>query len=191
MTSMENVSDVESTRTATLRRVGRNLVNAQRIELMLKFLLKMTFSSPLGAIEGNFKKHVERVSRKTMGVLIPELAETMLLPVDAAASMDSVKEVWLATSVNVPMDPEGRSAWNKEWETLRTERNRLVHLMLGNVDFNSPDQCRKLDLELDAQNGLFLNGIEFLGPIVTATRAKIAELASGELMFDPPLPDEP
>jgi hypothetical protein len=188
---MENVSDVESTRTATLRRVGRNLVNAQRIELMLKFLLKMTFSSPLGAIEGNFKKHVERVSRKTMGVLIPELAETMLLPVDAAASMDSVKEVWLATSVNVPMDPEGRSAWNKEWETLRTERNRLVHLMLGNVDFNSPDQCRKLDLELDAQNGLFLNGIEFLGPIVTATRAKIAELASGELMFDPPLPDEP
>jgi hypothetical protein len=63
--------------------------------------------------------------------------------------------------------------------------------MLGNVDFYSPEHCRKLDPEFDAQNVLFLNGIEFLRPIVTATKAEIAKMASGEFDFDPPLPDAP
>jgi hypothetical protein len=62
--------------------------------------------------------------------------------------------------------------------------------MLGSVDFNSIEQCRKLDPDLDAQNVLFLKGIAFLGPIVTATKEVIAEMASGELAFDP-LPERP
>jgi hypothetical protein len=87
------------------------------------------------------------------------------------------------------LDADARSAWNKEWETLRTERNKLVHLMLGYVDFNSPEQCRKLDIELDAQNVLFQKGIAFLLPIVTGIDLVIAAIASGELTFDPPLPN--
>ena len=52
MTGIEDVSEAESARAAMLRRVGRNLVNAQRIELMLKLLLTVKFSAPLGEIEG-------------------------------------------------------------------------------------------------------------------------------------------
>jgi hypothetical protein len=63
--------------------------------------------------------------------------------------------------------------------------------MFGSVDFNSIEQCRKLDPDLDAQNVLFLRGIAFLGPIVTATKEAIAEMASGEMVFDPPLPEKP
>jgi hypothetical protein len=51
--------------------------------------------------------------------------------------------------------------------------------MLADVDFNSPEQCRKLDPDLDAQNVLFLKGINFLAPVVTAAKEAIAEMASG------------
>jgi hypothetical protein len=89
-----------------------------------------------------------------------------------------VHEIWIGTTLNVPLDSDARAAWNKKWETLRVERNKLVHSMLARVDFNSPEQCRRLDLELDAQNVLFLECIAFLGPIVTAAQEAIAEAAS-------------
>jgi hypothetical protein len=191
MTPAEGFADIDAARTATLRRVGRNLVNAQRIELLMKFLLGVTFSGPLAEFETRFKKHAEKVSRKTLGTLIPDLAETMSLPGDASVSTRAVNEVWLSSVVNVPMDAQSRDAWRQEWETIRSERNKLVHLMLGSVDFNSIEQCRKLDADLDAQNVLFLKGIAFLGPIVTATKEAIAEMASGEVIFDPSLPEKP
>jgi hypothetical protein len=191
MTDTEDVSEAESARTATLRRIGRNLVNAQRIELMLKFLLTVKFSAPLGDIEGRFKNHVERISRKTLGALIPDLTEAVFVPANATDSKGDLKEIWLVASLSIPIPAEVLSAWSEEWETLRTERNKLVHLMLGHVDFNSPEQCRRLDPELDAQNVLFLNGIGFLGPLVTATKAQLAKMASGEFDLEPPLPEAP
>ena len=191
MTPAEESADIDAARTATLRRVGRNLVNAQRIELLMKFLLGVTFSGPAAEIETRFKKHAERVSRTTLGTLIPDLAEIMFPPGDASVSTREVKEVWLSSVLNIPMDRQSRDAWRQEWETIRSERNKLVHLMLGSVDFNSIEQCQKLDPDLDAQNVLFMKGIAFLGPIVTAVKEAIAEMASGELVFDPPLPERP
>jgi hypothetical protein len=190
MTSTEEAADANSARATAFRRIGRNLVNVQRIELMMKFLLSVNFSAPTEEVESYLRRHVERVSGKTLGILIKELAETVLLPVDAI-STQSAKEVWLSHSINVPLGAEARNAWNKEWEKLRIERNKLVHLMLGHVDFSSPEQCRKLGIELDAQNSLFLNGIAFLRPLVTGVQATIAAMASGELVFDPPLPEVP
>jgi hypothetical protein len=99
--------------------------------------------------------------------------------------------VWLSSALNIPMDGQSRDEWRQEWEAIRSERNKLVHLMLGSVDFNSIEQCQRLDPDLDAQNALFLKGIAFLGPIVTATKEAIAEMASGELVFAPPLPERP
>jgi hypothetical protein len=191
MVNMDDVADIESARTACLRSVGRNLVNVQRIELMMKFLLKVNFSTPLVNGESHARKHIERISRKSMGLLISELAETVLMPSDDARATLEIKEVWISTSLNVPMDAEARSAWKKNWEILRTERNKLVHLMLAKVDFDQPDQCQKLSLELDAQNGLFLDGIAFLAPIVTAAQEAIAEMASNIESSIPPLSDAP
>ena len=190
MTLADEFAAIDAARTATLRRIGRNLVNTQRIELLMKFLLGVTYSGPLAEIESGFKRHVEKVSRKTLGTLIPDLAETMFPPGDASVTMREVKEVWLSSVVEIPVDGQCRDSWSQEWEAIRTERNKLVHLMLGNVDFNSIEQCRKLDPDLDEQNVLFLKGIAFLGPIVTATKEAIAEMASGEPVFDPPLPEK-
>jgi hypothetical protein len=191
MTTADDLADIDGARTATLRRIGRNLVNAQRIELMMKFLLGVTYSGPLAEIESRFNKHVGKVSRKTLGTLITDLAETMFLPGDTSVTMREGKEVWVSSAINFPLVGQSRDAWTQEWEAIRTERNKLVHLMLGNVDFNSIEQCRRLDPDLDAQNVLFLKGIEFLGPVVTATKGAIAEMASGELVFDPPLAGKP
>jgi hypothetical protein len=188
---MKNSINNESDRTTTLRRVGRNLVNVQRIELMMKFLLQMNFSAPMREFEVQLKKHIADISRKTLGTLISELGETVFVTPDKEASEPQVSEVWLSSKFAVPIDAEALIAWSKEWETVRTERNRLVHLMLANVDFNSVAQCRKLTSELDAQNEIFLSGIAFLGPIFTAVKQTIAEMASGELKFDPPLPEAP
>jgi hypothetical protein len=177
MTNVDDVSAVEEARTVTLRRIGRNLVNVQRIELMLKFLINVSFSGPLREVEAQYKKHLKKVSPKTLGPLINDFAEVAFPASDAAAFPRGATEVWVTTSVNVPVDAEAQADWKQEWETLRTERNKLVHLMLANVDFNSPEQCQMLDPELDAQNVLFLNGIAFLGPIVTATKEAIAKMA--------------
>jgi hypothetical protein len=178
MTEQSRIEALEVARTATLRRVGRNLFNVQRIETMLKFLRKLNFTGSLQELEAAFKAHLDKVSRKTLRTLIPEIADLVLSEGDAVTLTRDASEVWIANSVKVPMDAEARAAWIKKWETLRNERNKLVHLMLAHVDFNSPEQCQELDLDLDAQNVLFLNGIAFLGPIVTAAREAIAEMAS-------------
>jgi hypothetical protein len=180
MTDSEAATDGESAQEGSLRRIGRNLVNVQVIEMLLKRLLAVNFSAPNEEIEAHFKKHVERVSRMTMRDLITELAETVLLPADTEASQYNGKDVWIAISFNRPLDSEARSAWTKEWKTLRTERNNLVHLMLATVDFNSPEQCRKLNLDLDAQNVLFLKGMAFLREMVTVAHLGLSFMASDE-----------
>jgi hypothetical protein len=116
------------------------------------------------------------------------LAETVLLPPDASESQHNGKDVWFAISLSLPLEADARSAWSNEWEILRTERNKLVHLMLATVDFNSCDQCRKLDLELDAQNVLFLKGIAFLRKMVSVTHMGLSAMASVEFASDPLLP---
>jgi hypothetical protein len=189
MTNTDEMSGIEEARTANLRRIGRNLVNVQRIEQMLKFLLQASFTNPLRGLEVHYKTHVEKVARKTLGALIPDLAEVAFSAGGSVAAARYANEVWIKTSINVPLDAEAQAAWRQEWETLRVERNKLVHLMLAKVDFNSPEQCQKLDPELDAQNVLFLNSIAFLGPIVTATQAEIARIATGELELCPLPPD--
>jgi hypothetical protein len=60
---MDDASAVDQARTATLRRIGRTLVNVQRIELMMKFLLQANFSAPAGAAEVHFAKRKEKGSR--------------------------------------------------------------------------------------------------------------------------------
>jgi hypothetical protein len=184
MTTFEANPGVESARTGTLRRIGRNLVNAQRVELMLKFLLGVTFSGPMSSLQADFKAHVDKTSRKTMGLLISELAERVLLPGDPPAMLGGSDQLWMSSKVTIPISAESLNEWNKEWETIRNERNRLVHLMLASVDFEQPEQCSKLDVELDVQNQLFLEGIGFLRPIVIRTKEVIAEMARAELVVE-------
>src|SRR5262245_6840211 len=111
MTPAEASADIDAARAATLRRVGRNLVNAQRIELLMKCLLGVTFSGPAAEIETRFRKHIERVSRTTLGTLIPDLAEIMFPPDDALVPTREVKEVWLSSVLNIPMDGQTREEW--------------------------------------------------------------------------------
>jgi hypothetical protein len=190
MTNDVDLKVVEECRTATLRRIGRNLVNVQRIEEMAKFLIKLNFSSPLKGSDGRLRKHAKRVSRKTLGNLISMLAGNVLQEVGTARSAQDLNKVWLTTSFRLPLDPEALAAWNSEWAKILKERNRLVHLMLAHVDFGSVGQCNKLDIELDAQNDLFLAGIDFLRPVVVAAKEEISKIVSGEVQFEPPLPGD-
>jgi hypothetical protein len=138
MTPAEESADIDAVRTATLRRVGRNLVNAQRMELLMKFLLGVTFSGPAAEIEARFKKHTEKVSRTTLGSLISDLAEIMFPPGDASVPTREVEEVWLSSVLNIPMDGRSRDEWRQEWEAIRSERKQA-----GSLD------ARKRGLQLD------------------------------------------
>jgi hypothetical protein len=61
-----------------LRRVGRNLVIFQQVELVLKFLTTHArFHAPASQFAERFGKHTESIRKKSMGDLAGKLVDTV------------------------------------------------------------------------------------------------------------------
>ncbi|MGY4828582.1 hypothetical protein ACVNIS_08400 [Sphaerotilaceae bacterium SBD11-9] len=110
-----------------LRRIGRNVMNFQQVEYLLKYLnTHAAFSAPASGLAARFQKHAEVMDTKTMGDLAGKLVNNVLrLPADEPAG--EIDEAWIGFRFSIETDAEFVERHDKEMRALVDARNDLIH----------------------------------------------------------------
>ncbi len=114
-----------------LRRVGRNVVIFQQVELLLKVLnANSEVRGPASQLAAIVERQAEIVHKKTMGELAGRLVSTVLQPLDEHESPDEIDEVWLGFRFSIDGDAGFTDSHDKEMRALVDKRNDLIHHFL-------------------------------------------------------------
>jgi hypothetical protein len=172
---MQTDTAVSNARDLTLQKIGRNVVNFQKMEAMLKFILKVAnFATPISKSQEHLETQAKLHRTTPMGHLVDLAAkalhgETPSVPKDAS-------EIWVMHSISLS-DGSQLKEWRKEFRRVVGERNSLIHRMLATWNPGSIESCRSLCEELDAQRERILPAYEHLESVVKAIRESHEELA--------------
>lgn len=137
------------------RKIGRNVVNLQRFERMMKLIIVRSdvsgYASELAKIHQN---KTQEKSLKTLGSLVKEFLDTVYSADDSFSDgpVDSLNEIWISHAFGVQSNADSIKKSERELHELVEERNLLIHHWLAEVDFDSVDECNELISRLDAQD---------------------------------------
>jgi hypothetical protein len=147
------VSQADDLRNEALRRIGRNIVNLQKMERALKLLVVLSdLSGHVSELEGIYQNRLADVEKLTMGRLADNIIDILYSPHDSnAAAPDDSKEAWVSFGFRIKGGTARKKAKKKALSLVVSERNRLVHKMLGEFDSASVESCRSLIDLLDQQ----------------------------------------
>jgi hypothetical protein len=113
-----------------LRRVGRNVVNFQEVESLLKHLnAHSSIHAPASQILEQMQKQEATVHRVTMGELANRLVPKLQTRDDHEVP-EKIDEPWLGFTFSVEMDAEFIDLHDQEMAALVNSRNDLVHHFL-------------------------------------------------------------
>lgn len=137
-----------------LRKVGRNLVIYQQIELMLKALANWApISGTLFDVTAEQEKRRSQLSKMGMGqameYALRALGSSPTKP-PAQATADTA-EVWMAISVELSGGETLAATIQPGIDAMRVQRNRLVHHLLEDWEMLSPTSCSVISSQLDTQ----------------------------------------
>ncbi|HXQ68900.1 MAG TPA: hypothetical protein VN844_00305 [Pyrinomonadaceae bacterium] len=165
---MDNPAPYPNSKDRVFRAIGRNLVNFQRLENILKWLAELRpFKGLVPDIYNQLERRRQRTQQSTLGIVIPLWLETAKGQEPQLAKpkgdLDAVISFWV--ELNIP--PHVLDEHAKELDQLLTERNWFVHTGLAEVDFNSSEECESLLARLDEQNSRLGKQLDFVHSIHT------------------------
>jgi hypothetical protein len=185
---MQPSSELDPIVATALQKLGRNVVNFQKMEGMLKFIL--LFSDLEGSpsiIQRNFASRLRRLKKRTMGSLVEESAKSLFVkPAEHSQSIaPAITEITVRHTIRLAGGAEGMKAWRKQMRKVVRERNYLVHEMAVKFDKNSTENCLKLSEGLDAQRERMLGTYGELEALVKEIRHHLQELQRGNFEIYP------
>ncbi len=160
---MPTSPELTSARNLAYQGAGRNLLQFQRLELVLKFLLGLHQGSyTIETMVDEMKRSHEAQDRKTLGLLAGHLFEKVILKQDSddvvpADDEDSGK---FSHRFGITTSEEVHKEWQCRLKALVDERNELVHLSLLAWDLDRIEGCQAIVAELDEQLGRILTELE-------------------------------
>jgi hypothetical protein len=166
------------------RRIGRNLVNYQKIEAMLKFLLAHgSLSGPMREFASLRDRRVAAISKTMMGMLVGRFSGGKFgEAVNADEAPADTVEPWLQFQVSFERTDDFHELC-LGLESLVVERNELVHSFLSKWDARSLETTRRLSGELEAQRERLIPVYEKLQCLVSALQH--GAKAHAELLASP------
>jgi hypothetical protein len=143
-----------------LRGIGRNVLNLQKMEGMLKFIVSSTgkvgsttdLAQPIQDLERSIKKRRDIIRTQTMGALVNKLSETLQA---SKADQGGTAGSDVGFSIEISFTFENEDYTNQLSQTLKgivEERNDLIHNRLISFDRKSVESCRELIGELKEQH---------------------------------------
>ena len=148
--------ELTAARNLAYQGVGRNLLQFQRLELLLKYLLgRHQGYYTIETMVDEMKRREEAQERKTLGLLAGDLFEKVILKPasDDFLPADDAKEGQFSHRFCIRITEEVHQEWQSRLKDLVDERNRLVHLSLLNWDLDTIEGCQAVVAELDEQRG--------------------------------------
>jgi hypothetical protein len=175
-------------RDLALRAVGRNVVNFQRLEGCLKLLAKLQpVDGTLHQIRTKLEARMERLSKSTLGSAIAGWLNLLDHTTTATDLPEDLFDVTARFAFTVELADDEKDRHADALSKLLVERNTLIHDGLLSIDWESPEQCRKLTANLDAQNERIGKEINFLLPILrmlSETANELNEMDWAEAMSE-------
>ena len=137
-----------------LRRVGRNVVNFQQVEYLLKHLnAHAALHAPASQLTSQLEKQIASVHRSTMGELAGRMVSNVLQPQAEHQSPDEIDEPWFGFRFTVESDAEFVDRHDQEMRALVDARNDLIHHFLPRwqavVNGDSDSALAYLDAQLE------------------------------------------
>ena len=162
------------------RRIGRNLLNFQRIERMLKFLVANgRLKGPIKELAKMREAHTKVVHQSTMGILAGRFVSDFLE--DAGDSNEDpelpVTEAWVSFKVTLSQDAAFSAELRDNLKALVDERNDLVHHLHDRWDGKTVESTRAALIHLEDQRERLRPVFERLQEIVRTTAEGIREHA--------------
>lgn len=147
------VSQADNLRNEALRKIGRNIVNLQKMERALKILVvRSDLKGYMSDLKEIYQNRLASVERLSMGKLADNIIDILYSPADENAdSPDDLKEAWVSFGFRIEGRAGQKKATKKALTLVVKERNQLVHKMLGEFDSASVESCRALINLLDQQ----------------------------------------
>ena len=142
-----------------LRGIGRNVLNLQKMEGMLKLIVSATGKigsrtnavEPIKDFERSIKKRRKTINRRPMGHLVENLSKT-LQSCDADQGETVGDDIGFGVEVSFRFEDEDfTSELSQALRGLVRERNDLIHKRLVSFDPRSVESCRELIRELEEQ----------------------------------------
>ena len=172
-------AELEERKNRIFCKVGRNVVNLQRLEIRLKGILSVFVDAPLSKLPKIIERRSEVLMRQTMGPLTHEIVDRLIPEPHPQGTFEHLAtEFWINVSVRMEADVDLRRELKAKLKKLVDDRNELVHHMFGGFDPRSVESCAQLELRLDDQRSQIsevFNWVEELGCLVKEHAAQFAQ----------------
>jgi hypothetical protein len=192
---MRDSPGIEEARNEALRKIGRNVVNFQKMEGMLKLLnAEMKIEGSVRDLMRLRSVALHTASKQPMGRLADAFLKQIYSAEDRARdSCTENDEVWVSTSFRIEASAEVAKARKRALSAVVSERNMLIHRWLAAFDPNSIVSCKHLSAALDRQHDKVWPELEILQSMIRTFRGLSQELRkqieSGELPLEPEAAD--
>jgi hypothetical protein len=136
-----------------LRKIGRNVLLFQQMELALKALVgTFNISGYASELKAKQASKIESIKTQTMGQLIGEYAEHNSLDQnDNNGEPENLKKPYFSLSFRVETDIETHTKQKALMASIVKERNDLIHHFLPTYESTSINGCKSAHNRLDEQ----------------------------------------
>lgn len=165
-----------ASRDAALRAVGRTVVNFQRLEHNLKLAARLgPVQGTPAKIQGDIERRRDRAATLTLGQAIQAWLSVSEGEQLAASHTPDLFEVTIQMTFSLGTDTESHTARAATLRSLLETRNKLVHGGLVQFQWDSPEECERLVMQLDELNESIATQIEYVHSILTAFKSMYVE----------------
>jgi len=165
-----NESQLKEAVNEVLRKIGRNMLLFQQMELALKALVSTSnISGYTSELESKQTDKIESVKNQTMGQLVGQYIENNTP--DRNNNSDEpehLKDVHFSISCSVETDEETHKQEKELMASLVEERNNLIHHFLPTFNSSCINSCMDAQKRLDKQSDKVRLEIENFRIILTA-----------------------
>jgi hypothetical protein len=177
-------SDHKPNQDEVLRRVGRNLIQFQQIERLLKHLLS---NHKAGGTPVDFKerqqKQINTINKTMFGNLVNKYGTEVLQDAGVEVPEDEGPADWITFTFKISGDTEFVEAMRRDMKLMTEQRNELVHGFLSRWQPESPEKLEETLTYLDIQREKMLPMHEHLRTMAShihETRQKFVEFMASE-----------
>jgi hypothetical protein len=161
--------------------IGRNVVNFQRLEHILK---QLALFAPICATPSRLQSEVEKqrasAQRLTLGGAGKKWTESEFHTTEPKQVPRLDQQIIISFGFDLPTTPEYFDQLSGELKSLAQERNCLIHQDLARLNFEDEAECNALSIQLNAQNDRIIRAIKFLETILAQMKELTRLIASDE-----------
>jgi hypothetical protein len=165
---MDAEQNLIKARDEVFRKIGRNLLNFQKIELMLKHLITNgRLSGHMSELNDILERQASAVHKQTMGSLVGKFVDNTFLGIEESSQTSpEPKEPYFSFSFNVNADSNFYESKKQALKSLVDDRNDLIHHLLPRFNSESIDSCLETERYLDEQREKLIPEYDYLKSLI-------------------------